>query len=273
MRVKPSLLKGIAVLLGYLAIVFTVWAVTGTDYDTIGDRVENVRNAVTIAMACGVVFIVAVVSALGWWKPALREPRRAAHHRWMFAIPVLLVAGVVLNLAATQWGRFEELGTPLGAYVAWLAVGCAMVGFNEEMITRGQLIVAGRGSLHEGWVWFVTSLLFGLLHVPNAFFGQSVATTVQQVVMAFAIGTAYYVTRRITGLLLIPMILHGAWDFSTFVQDHSVGGMASRPVSFGGFAMYVVIPLALVAVWRLHHDEGDVVEPGGDQLAAFEAAA
>ena len=268
MKVKPSLLTGILVVLGYLAVVFTVWLGTGVDYDTIGDSVDNVRDAVTIAMACGALYILVVVSILGWWTPSLREPKRA-HHGWMLAIPVLLLIGIVLNLAATEWGRFDELGTPLGTYVAWLALGCVGVGFNEEMITRGQLIVGGRGSLHEGGVWFVSSLCFGLLHVPNAFFGQSAASTVQQVVFAFAIGTAYYVTRRVTGLLLVPMLLHGAWDFSTFIQGHSTDGMADKTVSFGSFAMYVAVPLALVAVWRLVKDDGDVVEPGADQLAPF----
>lgn len=38
----------------------------------------------------------------------------------------------------------------------WLAIGCAFVGFSEEFVTRGLLIVGGRGTLHEGWVWFVS---------------------------------------------------------------------------------------------------------------------
>lgn len=187
MRVKPSLWTGLLVLLGYLAVVFTVWIATDVDYDTVGDSVENVRNAITIAMACGAVYIVIVVSILGWWKPSLREAKRA-HHGWMWVIPAVLAVGVVLNLAATKWGRIDDLGTDLGPYVLWLALGCAMVGFNEEMITRGQLIVGARGTLHEGWVWFVSSLCFGLLHVPNAFFGQSVSSTVQQMAFAFAVG-------------------------------------------------------------------------------------
>lgn len=272
MKVTPSLPKGLAVLVGYLAVVFAVWIVTDVDYDTIGDSIENVRNAVTFAMAAGLVYLVVVVSVLGWWKPALREPRRA-HHGWMWSIPVLLVIGLVLNLAATQWGRIDDLGTELGPYVAWLLLGSLMVGFNEEMATRGQLIVAGRGTLHEGWVWFTTALCFGLLHVPNALFGQSVATTAQQVFFAFVIGTAYYVIRRISGALVVTMVLHGLWDFSTFIQSHSVDGMEDPTISFGSFAMYLAVPLSLIAVWRLHHDDGDVVEPGGDQLAAFEPAA
>jgi membrane protease YdiL (CAAX protease family) len=183
----------------------------------------------------------------------------------MWIIPIFLALGVAGNLASTKWGNVDQVGT----YSLWLAIGCVGVGFNEEMITRGLLLVGARGTLHEGWVWFVTSLCFGLLHVPNAFFGEGIQATVQQVFFAFGVGTAYYVTRRISGALVVTMILHGAWDFSTFIQDHSTKGLADRPVSLGAATMIPVIVIALIAVWRLHHDDGDVVEPGADQLAAF----
>ena len=69
------------------------------------------------------------------------------------------------------------------------------------------------------------------------------------------------------------MVLHGAWDFSTFIQGHSVDLLDDKPVAIGGIVMIPVVVLSLIAVWRLHHDDGDVVEPGGDQLAAFDTAA
>ena len=264
MRQKPSLLKGLVIMVGYLVVVFGVWVTVGLKYDEVGDTVDNVRKGISLSMALGAIFVVVVTSLLGWWKPALREPRRATHG-WMWVIPIFLALGVVGNLATTKWGEIDQVGS----YVLWLALGCAMVGFNEEMITRGLLIVGARGTLHEGWVWFTSSLVFGLLHVPNAFFGQSVKMTTQQVFFAFGVGTAYYVTRRISGALVVTMVLHGAWDFSTFIQGHSVDLLSDKPVALGGIVMIPVVLIALFAVWRLHHDDGDVVEPGADQLAAF----
>ena len=269
MKVKPSLGVAIGVLFGYLAVVFASWIITDVDYDTIADSVENVRNAVTISMAVGFVYLVIVVSALGWWKPAMREPRRVGS-KWMWIIPAVLLIGAIANLATTEWGRIDELGTKLGPYVAWLAIGCLLVGFNEEMLTRGQLIVGARGNLHEVGVWFTSALAFGLIHVPNIAFGQSVGTTLQQVVLAFTIGTAYYVIRRISGLLVVTMLLHGLWDFSVFIQDHSVDGMDDPTVAGGGPVMFIAGGLGLLAVWRLLREKQNVVEPGGDQLAAFQ---
>lgn len=58
----------------------------------------------------------------------------------------------------------------------WLLVtGCPLVGFCEEVATRGALIVGLRGRLTEPWVWFVSTLLFGLMHLPNWVFGAGPA--------------------------------------------------------------------------------------------------
>jgi hypothetical protein len=267
LRVRPSLGTGLLILVGYLVVVFSMWIVTGLDYDEIGDTVDGVREGITFPVGLGAIYLVVVTSVLGWWKPAIHEPRRAGHG-WMWAIPGLLLLGAVGNLASTEWGRIDQLGT----YVLWLALGCAFVGFSEELATRGLLIVGARGTVHERLVWFISSLCFGLLHVPNVFFGQGGRDTVQQVVFAFLVGTTYYVTRRIGGTLITTMALHGLWDFSTFVQAHSVDGMADKTPAVGGTLMYPAIILGLLAVWRILHSEGDVVEPGGDQAAALAGA-
>jgi membrane protease YdiL (CAAX protease family) len=72
---------------------------------------------------------------------------------------------------------------------------------------------------------------FGLLHVPNAFFGQSVSSTVQQMAFAFAVGLNWCVIRRLAGTLILTMGLHAIWDFSVFIQDHSGLNLEDKPVA------------------------------------------
>jgi hypothetical protein len=265
MRVKPSARTAILAIVGYMVVVFSVWAVTGLKYDEVGDTVENVQTGVALAIGLGAIYLVIVTTAFGWWRPAIMEPRRVGSW-WMWAIPVLLLVGAVLNLVSTKWGRIDEVGT----YVLWLAIGCAFVGFSEELLTRGLAIVGARGSMHEKWVWVFSGVIFGLLHLPNAFFGQSVASTATQMVFAFAIGMTYYVTRRISGTLIVTMVLHALWDFSTFIQGHSVDHLKHKPTSFGGFFLYAAVIIGIVALVKILKT-GDVVEPGGDQLAEFTA--
>jgi len=266
MRVKPSALASLVAIAGYLVVVFGVWAATGLKYDHVGDTVENVQKGVVLAVGLGAIYLVVVTKALGWWKPALREPRKVGGG-WMWLIPALLLIGAALNLVATKWGEIDGVGT----YVLWLAIGTLFVGFSEELLTRGLAIVGGRGSMHEKWVWVFSGAIFAMLHVPNAFFGQSVPATGQQVVFAFTVGLTYYVTRRISGVLAVTMFLHAIWDFSIFIQDHSVDGLEHKPVSLGAFALYLAIILGIVALVKILKS-GDVVEPGGNQLGAFQQA-
>jgi len=267
MRIKPSALTAIAAILGYLVVVFVVWAATGLDYDEVGDTVENVKKGIVLAVGVGAVYLVIVTSVLGWWKPAIHEPRKVGGG-WMWLIPGLLVVGAALNLVATEWGEIDGVGT----YALWLAIGTLLVGFSEELLTRGLAIVGARGSMHEKWVWAFSGAIFALIHVPNVLFGQSVASTVQQVVFAFAVGLTYYVTRRISGTLIVTMVLHALWDFSTFIQAHSVDKLEEKTASLGSFAMYLAVIVGIVALVKILKT-GDVVEPGGDQLAEFHKVA
>lgn len=264
MRIKPSALTAIAAIFGYLVVVFVVWAATGLDYDDVGDTVENVQKGIVLAVGLGSVYLVVVTSVLGWWKPAIHEPRRVGSG-WMWIIPGLLVVGAALNLVATEWGEIDDVGT----YALWLAIGTLFVGFSEELLTRGLAVVGARGSMHERWVWVFSGGIFALIHVPNILFGQSIALTVQQVVFAFAVGLTYYVTRRISGTLIVTMVLHALWDFSTFIQAHSVDRLEEKTASLGSFAMYFAVIAGIVALVKVLKT-GDVVEPGGDQLAAFD---
>ena len=267
MRVKPSALSSIVAILGYMVVIFSVWAAVGMKYDEVGDTLENVQKGVVLAVALGAVYLVIATTVLGWWKPAIHEPRKVGS-KWMWSIPVLLFLGAIANLATTKWGEIDGVGS----YAAWLAIGALLIGFSEELLTRGLAIVGGRGSMHEKWVWVFSGTIFGLLHVPNAFFGQSAGATAQQVVFAFAVGLMYYVTRRLAGTLIVTMGLHAIWDFSVFIQDHSGMNLEDKPVAAGGPVLYVAIVLGVVALVKILKT-GDVVEPGGDQLAEFDNVA
>jgi membrane protease YdiL (CAAX protease family) len=249
-RVKPTALRALLAILGYLVVVFSVWAATDLQYDEVGDTVANVQKGVTLAIGLGAVYLIVVTTALGWWRPAL------------------LFVGAVLNIASTKWGEIADVGR----YTLWLAVGCAFVGFSEELLTRGLAIVGGRGSMHERWVWVFSGVIFGALHLPNAFFGQSVGSTAVQMVFAFLVGMTYYVTRRITGTLVVTMVLHALWDFGTFVYGHSVDKLADKPTAYGGMLLYVAIALGVVALIQILKT-GDVVAPAGDELEVLDDAA
>ena len=115
------------------------------------------------------------------------------------------------------------------------------MGFAEEFVCRGMLLVGLRGSLREVAVWASTSLLFGLMHGLNIFLGAPVADTATQLAVAAVQGSAFYILRRYFGTLVWAMLLHGLWDMSIFVHDQSGAGPAVV-----GVLVWVAVPFALV---------------------------
>jgi hypothetical protein len=239
-RVVPSAAVAVGVFLAYLTIVVTAWLVMGVEYDELADSADTVRDGVIIPIGLGATFLAITATVFGWWRPLLREERRAGS-RWMLSLPGLLVVATIITMTAVDWGELDA------EFLILLAIGTALVGFSEEMLCRGFLVVGGRGSMPEQKVWVFSAVLFGLLHAPNALLGQAVGATASQIVFATVLGVVYYVIRRVTGSLLILMVLHAAWDFSVLSIDSS--GADSSPV--GGVLLLVAAVVAFVALRRL----------------------
>lgn len=244
MRSSPKPLTGILVLLGYLIVFYGVWTINGVEYDNISDSPETILRWMVLPLAAGAVFLVIAVSALRWWPPALFEVSKAAP-RWLLIGPGLMLALALVSLATS-----DKAGVTM-AMVLLLVVGCLLVGFSEEMATRGARIVGLRGQLTEPWVWFLSTLLFGLLHLPNWIFGAGPAASIQ-VILAFGGGTVLYLTRRLTGSLIFAMLLHAVWDFSTFV---------GTPQRFAGVFPLVMLVVGLASVFVLLRQEKGLHTP------------
>lgn len=219
-RRKPSTAVSIVLFAIYIAIIFAFWSAKDFKYDEVSDTLDNVKNGVVFPVGVGALFLALAATVLGWWGPAIKEPLSIGTKATKFIVPALVV-GAALNLAVTDWDNVT------GEFALWLVIGVLLVGFSEEMLCRGLGLVGFRGSMPERKAWIASGLMFGILHVPNAFFGQSALLTVQQIVFAFVFGTVYYTVRRATGTLIIPMLLHALWDGSLFVNDHS--GKSASP--------------------------------------------
>jgi uncharacterized protein len=234
-RIRPRVWIGVAVYLGYIVVVFAVQSISGIRYPDLGLSGANLFLGAGLSLMVGAVLLAITTSLLGWWRPALFD-RHRSRHRWPIIAPAIMVVALVLNLASTDWASYDVAF--LGASVVLI-----LVGFTEELTTRGLLLTALRSRLSEVWVWLLTSALFGLMHLINIAAGQDVGTTLQQVGLAFGGGTIFYILRRVTGSLIWAMALHGLWDFSTFAVGHGTPGPAA---ALGGI-IAVLVAFASVA--------------------------
>ncbi|MFD2024462.1 CPBP family intramembrane glutamic endopeptidase [Promicromonospora aerolata] len=204
----------------------------GIDYARVGESEKTLLSWYVVPLAGGLVVLLIVISAFGWWRPSLRETNRLP--RGAAVMPAIMAAVAILNLV---FGEFSRVTMTMWIL---LIIGSILVGFNEEVVARGQLFVALRSRFGEVGVWFLSTALFSLLHLPNFFFGIG-ALAFLQVVIQFGLGSVYYLAFRSTGSLVPAMLLHGLWDFSTFSSSLPYAGLAAPFLGIAGVVVAVVL--------------------------------
>ena len=243
--VPPSLLVGLAPMLVFAAI--SAWrARPSDDYPSLGLTVDSVVQALVIPEGIAALGLAVVVTALGWWRIATVDPTRG-RPRWAWTAPALILAVCLARLPLVDWTALPW------HYFALLGVGVLFVGFFEELMTRGVLLVGLRRRLPEFGVWIVSCVLFGLLHLLNALAGAGIGPTLIQVVFAASFGSVLYVARRLSGNLLLPVLLHAVWDFGSI----AVSATANR--GFGDIALAGLLGLVAFAVLVLGIVAGGVI--------------
>lgn len=231
-RVRPQVKVGVLALLGYLAVFYTIFVVNKIDYARVGESQDTLLRWYVAPLTGGLVVVLVLVSVFGWWRPSLTEERRLPS--WALLVPAAMAAVAILNMVLQDHSRV----TP----TMWLllVIGSVLVGFNEEVIARGQLVVALRSRYGETGVWFVSTLLFALLHLPNVFFGIG-SLAILQVLIQFGLGSVFYLARRGSGSLVPAMILHGLWDFSIFSSTVPYAGLAGPFLGIAGVVVILVL--------------------------------
>lgn len=225
--------------LGYLAVFFGAWMVTGVDYTRIGEDLETIRLWYAIPTLLGSVALAAATSVLGWWRIAVFDPVRVGP-AWVWIFPAVMALVIANNVLVTPLGEMSA------GLILWLLLGALGVGFGEEMATRGALLVGLRSRYREGVVWLLSTTAFAALHVPNVIFGLPPAQMPVQVILTFVIGTGFYAVRRVSGTLIVPMVLHGLWDSSLFAC-----AATGAPLSAVQFVVYpVAVACAIPVVVR-----------------------
>lgn len=157
------------------------------------------RNLLAAAIGAGVLIV--VLWAFGWLRPALFERRRVGP-LWPIAV---ILAAVIAYLIAQVLAL--DLSTATSAVLIAAFTQAVMAGAVEELAFRGFALVAARGRLREVWSWLLCAGVFSVLHLANIGM-QGVPATVVQVLLAFAGGTTFYVLRRFSGSIFLPMLVH-----------------------------------------------------------------
>ena len=233
-RIEPAPRIAWTVGLAYGPILPLMLLALGVDYTRLTESADTVRTGIALPMALLTIALASLITWLGWWRPILWEQRPVP--RWLLAVPVLMA---VATYGALDVQHIAE--KPVD-YLAWAAFGTLCVGFCEESVYRGITVLGFRSRQPEWRVWLQGSLMFALIHAWNAIAGQSIEATTSQFVSTFVMGSLLYVCRRASGTILVPMVLHAAWDWTLFASaapNHPPG--ASTPLVMGSVLGMLVL--------------------------------
>jgi membrane protease YdiL (CAAX protease family) len=244
----------------YLALYLGAGAVSDALF---GDRIDtknlfgtapSVFFALTVPLIVGAIVLVVFIVSLGWF-PVLfsRQPVRGS--RWMWIAPVLVVIAVILRLLGIDYGGYH------GSVIVLTFATGLLVGFVEEVLTRGLVVKMLRDAGKSEWVVMaVSSLIFGLLHATNLFSGQPVLTVLLTVVFTIGFGVCMYLTLRVTGNLIWPILIHGLYDPTLFLAsggiDQAGTGAQSPFLAFAAPFNFFFIAVAIVALIVLRGRSG-----------------
>lgn len=247
----------IAIALGLVVIYFLVFAFPSLDDPGRfghGHGVENAKDAAdqlgleaTLALS-----ILLVILMLGWAKSA-RLSTIPDWRRTFVLIPPLVYIGILF--ATKTSGDGPDLGTVLALQIVQRMVLVALlVGMFEELLFRGAVLRAVEVCCGVTVAFFVSSLLFGLMHYVNWVGGQPFANTTLQVAHAAGSGLMYAAIVLVTRSIWFSIAFHALWDCSIFLigvmsVDTPVDGVTAAGDS-GGF-LQVFLLLGLEPVYGL----------------------
>jgi membrane protease YdiL (CAAX protease family) len=247
-RIQPRPAIAWAIGIGYPLLFLVLEKIIGIDYDKIGTTTDTIVKGIVVPVVIGSLVLVVVTTLLGWWRPVLRElptdPPRPP--RWLLVVPILVFIATLLGI------DYGNLGTMGAAMILWLAIGTALVGFSEEITYRGLALVGFRRGYGEVRVWLFTALLFGLLHGVNLVLGQGAVLTVRQIFFAFVLGSIFYAIRRISGTIVVVMVIHALWDFGSFSHVAGKAGAVTAKIDIAtagaGLLQSLLVLIAVILV-------------------------
>lgn len=237
----------------YLAIYLGAGLLVGTLF---ADRIDtsdllssapSVFFALTLPLLIGSIVLAAFASSVGWLR--LMFARQTVRgRRWMWFVPVIILVPSIMRLLGVDYGSY-----PQSAVVVMLLTG-VLIGFAEEILCRGFAVKMLRDSgKSERTVMVLSSLIFALLHSTNILSGQALVTVALTIVFAFAFGVCMYLTLRVTGNLIWPMLLHGLYDPALFLStggiDQAATGEQSALIVLAAPANFIYIIVAIVALF------------------------
>ena len=180
-----------------------------------------------------------------------------------FVIPGLLMGLIFLAELSLGWTTFErfawQTAEPNDVILGLVSglVTFTLVGFSEEILSRGYHLQNLKDGLNLGWALFLSSAIFAVLHAANP--GSNWVSTLGLLLAGYFLAYGWVRTRQ----LWLPIGLHIGWNFfegvvfgfpvsglSTFrlIQHNTTGPVLFTGGEFGPEAGLIIIPAMALGI-------------------------
>lgn len=132
-------------------------------------------------------------------------------------------------------------------------VATLVIGANEEIVTRGIMLIGLRNSGVAEWkAWLITVVVFALLHLVNVIGG---AANLVLLLVVITGGTLLYISRRVFNNLFVPIGLHALYDAAFYLLTGIYTVSENLPdqvldIQFGSFLLLLVVSILFVIFGR-----------------------
>ena len=214
-KMKLNTKTGVLAVVLYFVGSFVITLFAAIFFRNVGEGVVKTvaEDAIDYSMyANAIVAIIILLACFVLFKGNLREIfyERVSFNlsKFYYAIPLVYLGIIIFALFNVQYDALSF------STIVLVCVASLIIGFNEEVVTRGLLLIGLRNDKLDEWkVYVFTLVIFSLGHLINLVAGGSFVFVLFQLLG----GTVLYVTRRVFNTLLAAIILHGLWDTAFYL--------------------------------------------------------
>lgn len=222
-------------------IVFELLNIAYTDDGSL----NSLLNGIIPRLIAGIALL-AVTVILGC-KSILPPDFKILHKQLVWYIPCFLVVFANFPFSALISGSAKIIRTDL---IALFVLECFCIGFMEELLFRGLLqdtvsLLFENKPYGRIYTVLVTSAIFGLTHILNAFAGADIGATLLQVGYSFLIGAMLSAVIIKTNNIWLCIVIHAMFD---------IGGNIVTELGTGAFqdTCFWILTAAAAVVCFVH---------------------
>lgn len=196
-----------------------------------------------LPIAVGAVLLIGFIWSVGWFREVF-GPQLIRGRGWMW-----IAVAAVLVFDILRFVTIDYAATGPGVVPAWLLAGL-FIGFAEEVLTRGIVVnLLRKAGYREIVVAVVSASAFAALHAGNLLSGQALLPTLIQLGYTFGFGICMYLAMRVTGTIIVPILLHACTDPSIFLQAaHPAEGALAGIAALGNIVAIITGLLLLIFI-------------------------